>query len=281
MWTIGSVKQTAREKLSHYYGASLFVTLIWSAMNLASSGSSGSAGEGSAAEQYSWILSQNQYLSAASIALLGLTASLIALAAVLFHIFVLNPVEVGYARYFAESHAREESAGAGRLFWAFGSGYYLNVVKILFLRDLYTFLWTLLLVVPGIVKAYEYYMIPYILSENPEADSRDVFALSKDMMNDNKLHMFGLELSFIGWLLLGAAVFSGLVRRVVPFGYTAVGTLILTELSIFFIRPYMSASYTEVYYILRGGISGFPFNGFGVPEVENVCQQQMNQNGWQ
>ena len=49
----------------------------------------------------------------------------------------------------------------------------------MFLRTLYTFLWSLLFVIPGIIKAYEYRLIPYILSENPDMNSDEVFALSK------------------------------------------------------------------------------------------------------
>ena len=56
----------------------------------------------------------------------------------------------------------------------------------IFLKQLFTFLWCLLLIVPGIVKAYEYMMVPYILAENPDMSREEVFALSKQMMKGNK-----------------------------------------------------------------------------------------------
>ena len=78
-----------------------------------------------------------------------------------------NVVEVGCCRYFMESRASGQSAGLGRLFWCFERGKYLNVVKVMFLKNLFIFLWTLVLIIPGIIKTYEYAMVPYILSENP------------------------------------------------------------------------------------------------------------------
>ena len=74
----------------------------------------------------------------------------------------------------------------------------------MFFRDLYTILWTLLFIIPGIVKAYEYRMIPYILSEDPNMDKNEVFAMSKQMMTGNKWKAFVLDLSFILWDILGA-----------------------------------------------------------------------------
>ena len=74
------------------------------------------------------------------------------MASILFKLFFNNPVEVGICRFFIESREAGASAGFDRLFWVFGSGSYLNVVKVLFLRDLYTLLWSLLLVLPGIYK---------------------------------------------------------------------------------------------------------------------------------
>ena len=66
----------------------------------------------------------------------------------------------------------------------------MNIVEIMFLKSLYTFLWTLLLIVPGIIKSYEYRMVPYILSENPAIDSKRAFELSKRMMDGQKIMHF-------------------------------------------------------------------------------------------
>ena len=76
----------------------------------------------------------------------------------LFGIFVVNPIAVGKCRFFIAN--RQNRGGYDQIFSLFRSGVYLNVVKTMFLRDLYTVLWSLLLIVPGIVKSYEYSMIP-------------------------------------------------------------------------------------------------------------------------
>lgn len=88
--------------------------------------------------------------------------------------FVVNPIAVGKCRFFIAN--RQNRGGYDQIFSLFRSGVYLNVVKTMFLRDLYTVLWSLLLIVPGIVKSYEYSMIPYILAENPQIDSSRAFA---------------------------------------------------------------------------------------------------------
>ena len=80
----------------------------------------------------------------------------------------------------------------------------MNVVLVMFLKNLFTSLWTLLFVIPGIVKHYEYLMIPYILAENPGMDRKEAFQISKRMMDGQKMETFILDLSFIGWILLSA-----------------------------------------------------------------------------
>ncbi|MBR1798850.1 MAG: DUF975 family protein [Bacteroidales bacterium] len=71
-----------------------------------------------------------------------------------------------------------------------------------FLRSLYTSLWTLLLIIPGIIMAYAYAMTPYILHDQPELSPHQCIVRSKEMMRGYKWKLFCLDLSFIGWLLL-------------------------------------------------------------------------------
>ena len=85
---------------------------------------------------------------------------------------------------------------------------YLGNVKTMFLRDLYTVLWTLLFIIPGIVKSYEYRMMPYLLAEHPDMSTDEAFATSKRMMDGNKLDAFWFDLTFIGWKILGAITFG-------------------------------------------------------------------------
>lgn len=73
----------------------------------------------------------------------------------------------------------------------------------MFLMNLYTALWSVLFIIPGIVKSYEYRMIPYLLAEKPEMDKTEAFKTSKSMMDGNKWNAFVLDLSFILWDILG------------------------------------------------------------------------------
>lgn len=75
----------------------------------------------------------------------------IALLASLYTIFVGNAVSVGGCRYFMEN--REHQTSASKVFYGFQNGRYGNVVKTMFFRDLFILLWTLLLIVPGIIKS--------------------------------------------------------------------------------------------------------------------------------
>lgn len=80
---------------------------------------------------------------------------------------------------------------------------------------------SIIFMIPGIIKSFEYAMIPYILGENENIASRDAFNMTKEMMKGNKLRYFGLKLSFIGWMLLGALAFGVGLVLVVPYINTA------------------------------------------------------------
>lgn len=114
-------------------------------------------------------------------------------------ILVLNPLMVGMNKFFITN--LDEKAKMGEL----GSGFtnsYGKVVLTLFLQNLYIFLWTLLLIIPGIIKRYEYRMVIYILADSPLVTRKEAFQLSKKMMSGQKWKAFVLDLSFIGWQLL-------------------------------------------------------------------------------
>ena len=87
--------------------------------------------------------------------------------ALVLGIFVIPVIAVGHNRYYMESRLMGRSAGFGKLLWGF-SRHYLNIVLTMFLRDLIIVGGTFLCVLPGLYFAYCYYMVPYILAENPE-----------------------------------------------------------------------------------------------------------------
>ena len=145
-------------------------------------------------------------------------------------VFVANPLEVGIRRFFTQN--LNQPAGVKEITYAFDKNYK-NIAKTMFYRDLYTFLWSLLFIIPGVVKAYEYRMIPYLLAENPEMSKEEAFAISKQMMSGQKWRTFVLDLSFFGWIIL-----SGLTCGI---------------LSIFYVNPYVFSTEAALYERLRYG----------------------------
>ena len=122
-------------------------------------------------------------------------------------ILLINPLEVGIRRFFCRN--LYEKAQIRELAYGFDHSYK-NVIHVMFFRDLHTFLWSLLFIIPGIVKSYEYRMIPYLLAEYPDMPKDDAFAISKYMMTGNKWKTFVLDLSFILWIL-GSVFTMGLL----------------------------------------------------------------------
>ena len=145
----------------------------------------------------------------------------------LFRIFVTNPIEVGCQNFFVRNS--EAPAELGEIKRGFHP-YWRNVGAML-LRGLFLFLWSLLCIIPGIIKSYSYRMVPYILADDPTIGGRDAITLSRKMMDGQKWNAFLLDLSFIGWLLLS----------VVTLGIAG----------IFYTNPYMYATHAELYQTLK------------------------------
>ena len=108
---------------------------------------------------------------------------------------------------------------AGALFAPFKQ--YARTVGAVLLVFAYTLLWTLLLVIPGIIKAYSYSMTFYILRENPEMTAGDAITASQKMMDGHKMDLFLLSLSFIGWAILASITFGIGYLWLIPYIYTA------------------------------------------------------------
>ncbi|MBQ3252691.1 MAG: DUF975 family protein [Oscillospiraceae bacterium] len=89
--------------------------------------------------------------------------------------------------------------------------------KVTFLTGLFVFLWSLLLYIPGIIKAMSYSQAMYILAENPGIGAREAIDRSKAMMEGHKMELFVLYLSFIGWYLLGAITFGIAYIYILPY----------------------------------------------------------------
>ena len=130
-----------------------------------------------------------------------------AVAALILTIFVFNILEVGGARFYLEN-ADSSDADLKSLFFAFRDPNYSSMVTIMLLKQLKIILWSLLFVIPGFIKSYEYMLVPYILAEHPDMDHKEVFAESRRLMKGAKWSAFILNLSFIGWSLLSSLTFQ-------------------------------------------------------------------------
>ncbi len=142
-------------------------------------------------------------------------------------IFLVNPLMVSFGKL-KISAVVNRNADANDAFFAFKNGYF-NIVKGMLLKNILVFLWSLLLVVPGIIKSYSYMMVPYILAENPNMKPREAIKLSRDMMKGFKWQTFVLQLSFFGWYILGALLCGVGILFVNPY-YHAAETLLYSEL---------------------------------------------------
>ena len=220
MWNRAELKMRGNRAFKKNYVSAVVVALLMGIFGTVS-------GESSArrVSENSDIYSGNLFNVGMITGLLAGIATVVILIVLVAKVFVGNLLKMGGYRFFILNQTAQP--GIGTLLDGFRSGHYVNIVLTMFLRDLFTTLWSLLLVVPGIVKHYEYLMVPYIIAENPAMDYKEAFQISKQMMDGEKMEAFIMDLSFLGWYLL-SAVTCGL-------------------LAIFYVNPYVQASFAEMY----------------------------------
>jgi len=153
--------------------------------------------------------------------------NLMSFAGFLYFVFVALPVTVGVSRFFVQNHFGVTEFGT--MFSGFNRGY-LTSVGAMLVTYIFIFLWTLLLIIPGIIKGLEYSMVQYILADNPNIPGTRAREISRIMTNGEKGAIFVLGLSFIGWFLLGVVCFG---------------------VGILFVLPYYEATMAELYIFLR------------------------------
>lgn len=98
-----------------------------------------------------------------------------------------------------------------------GFNHFWIAFKTNFLVSIFVSLWSLLLVIPGMIKGLSYAMTPYIIVEEPEISAREAISRSKSMMHGHKMELFVLGLSFIGWNLLACCTLGILYIWLVPY----------------------------------------------------------------
>ena len=217
MWTRAELKDNAKKVLSKYYWYAFLACLIagflgGTTVNLRGSSSGASFNFGSVrnSEEFKQIQSVSDLDQTDINTIIGIFAlilivyfSIILIALVIstvFKIFISNPIQCGFLYYL--QNLRLDDNNIGYIFSSFSGGRYSKVMKKMFFMWLYESLWSLLFIIPGIIKHYSYYLIPYIVAENPDLDKDRVFEISMSVMNGNRWKAFVLELSFIGWELL-------------------------------------------------------------------------------
>ena len=229
MWTRKELKERAKEALKRNYWKIVLVSLIGMLIGggLGSSGISGGGSdirdmasnnvkehftehenddvdwEGAEAVQDDIqmdIRPQDIVAIAFTVIVVLIVAAIVLAIGIALDVLLLNPVQVGINRFMVKS--LDDTARIAEVGYTFDHNYK-NGVKVMFFKDLYVVLWSLLFIVPGIYKAYQYRMVPYILGENPDMTYQEVLQRRKDMMDGQKWDAFVLDLSFILWHMLG------------------------------------------------------------------------------
>ncbi len=139
--------------------------------------------------------------------------------------FLAPPMIVGFYSFSLKVY-RGQEADIGGMFSDGFSDYWRNVGGVLWMQ-LWIFIWSLLFIIPGIIKAFAYFMAPYILADSRNVSATQALKLSMKMTKGYKGKIFVMLLSFIGWLILTGLTFG--------------------ILSIFWTGPYIETSFAGMY----------------------------------
>ena len=140
-----------------------------------------------------------------------------------FELFVTIPLTIGLTRYFVLNSKGKPDIN--ELVYPYKNNL-MNIIGAGVKQVIFIYLWSLLFIIPGIIKGFSYFMVNYIMAENPYITSKRAFEISKKAMYGYKGKAFLLGLSFIGWILLSILTFG---------------------IGLLFLEPYMSAASAELY----------------------------------
>jgi len=236
MWDTSEIKERGRAAFKLNYWKCVLVSFIlgfvMSGTTSFSTRTTGSSEEMQQAiqemqESLSSLTPGQQIAVAAGVAGVFTLVFVVALAV---KIFLYNPLKVGGLAFFKQN-VMFPPADLNEISVGFKN--YMHTFVTLFLNDLFLALWTMLLIVPGIIKSYSYRMVPYILADEPDLSPTDTITRSRQMMDGHKWHTFCYDLSFIGWALL-TILTCGLV-------------------GLFWFGPYKNNSDAALYLELRDG----------------------------
>lgn len=232
MWTRQELKERGKAAFRANYWPNVLVAFILSLLTAGATVAARNGGDAGGTYDPATDAALNNLTDVqAVLAMLGITAAVtgVMVVALLLKIFVFNPLKVGCYGFFKEN-VRSGKGDLNVLVTGFNN--YGRTFVTLLLADLFVFLWTLLLIVPGIVKSYSYRMVPFIIRDDPELDPMDAIKKSRVMMAGNKWAAFKLDISFLGWGIL-TVLTMGLV-------------------GIFWANPYYQNTNAALYLKLRG-----------------------------
>jgi uncharacterized membrane protein len=144
---------------------------------------------------------------------------------------LIGPLSVGLSYYLLDYIENKNNGDKFELLIEGLKKSLVNSIVAGLLNMVFVFLWSLLFIIPGIIKALAYRMYPYIIADNPEIDAMEALRRSEEMMRGNKTRLLALYISFIGWFILSAFTFG---------------------IGLFFLMPYIQTSVANFYVDLRG-----------------------------
>lgn len=166
---------------------------------------------------------------------------------------VLNgALTVGFCSFFLNFFRRKD-INVGYLFNGFE--YFFKAFALMFMYSLFVFLWTLLLIVPGIIAVFRYSQAFYILADHPEKGVMECLRESKVMMTGNKGKFFCLALSFIGWAILASVVVFWVP---VLSGIAGIVLDLAASVPYLFFLAYMTTAETAFYDLVSGNLQAMP-----------------------
>lgn len=218
MWTRKAIKDYAKKFLKEQYLTAFLVTLVATLL-----------GASTQFFQVTQKFQQEDEVTSQWERLLPFLAvgTVLAIVFVIARIIISNNARVGRARYFVK--ALEGDSKFDYLFSPFKNGEWTKVALKMLVLDLTIFLWSLLLIIPGIIKYYQYYFVEYIVADHPELSIDEAKKLSSRLTSGEKTDLFLLDLSFLGWYLLGAFLFGLGGFLVDPYQRATIATLYLLK----------------------------------------------------
>lgn len=146
---------------------------------------------------------------------------------IIIGVLILGPLTIGVAHVLLDFTRKPEGEDNYELLFEAFKNNLANSSIAYLLIALFVFLWSLLLVIPGIIKSLSYSMTRFIMADNPSLSPTEAITQSRAMMRGNKLNLFALYLSYIGWYILGAFTFGIAIIYIAPYINVAVANFYL------------------------------------------------------